>query len=399
MAINTENDAILEVYCIATADTKFEELQFLSDSVRSNLDKFATNSSSKVVLVTIVDVSAGPKEVTSCGDFKFISRNSVLSLSGQSNTLLSDDRGVAVAVMNKALDEMLQRAHNDGFLAGVIGLGGSGGTSLISSAFRSLPIGVPKIIVSTVASGQTVHYVGTSDLVLISSVVDICGINEVSRIVFSNAAAAFAGMVIGRLTDCRRGGLVGDHPSEKRTVGITMYGVTTPCVNVVKERLAREGYESLVFHATGVGGKAMEGLIKEGLIQGVLDITTTEVADYIVGGIMACDSSRFDAMLEKKIPLVLMDENKKFAAFIADKLNRSTSKVCVCLPNLGISAMDAPGKAFYDPHATGALIEQLHSLIETNEDRQIKVFENHINDMEFANALVNSFLEISRNHS
>ncbi|KAI3450982.1 hypothetical protein Pfo_007647 [Paulownia fortunei] len=462
-----ENDT-LEVFCVGTADTKLQELQFLSESVQSNLHKFSSNSSSKVVkvcvtfscslfliiqyyktlnssvtndfssvqvVVTVVDVSAGPKEVMSCGDFNFIPRKDVLSCSfGQCSTLLPDDRGKAVAVMNKALESFLRRAHGDGVLAGVIGLGGTGGTSLMSSAFRSLPIGVPKVIVSTVASGQTVHYVGTSDLVLIPSVVDICGINNVSRIVLSNAAAAFAGMVIGRSTVSHAS--AGDQ-SEKLTVGITMYGVTTPCVNAVKERLAQEGYETLVFHATGIGGKAMEGLVREGLIQGVLDITTTEVADYIVGGIMACDSSRFDAILEKKIPLVLsvgaldivtlgpkftipsnfqqrkihqhneqitamrttVDENMKFAAFIADKLNKSSSKVCVCLPKMGISAMDAPGKVFYDPDATGVLIEQLQSLIKTNEHRQVKVFQNHINDLEFANALVDSFLEISTNLS
>ncbi|KAL8473844.1 hypothetical protein ACS0TY_030631 [Phlomoides rotata] len=430
---NKKNNT-MQVFCIGTADTKLEELRFLVQSVRSNLRLFSVNSSSEL-LVTLVDVSTGNKDVESCDDFGFVSKTDVLSCcsgAGEKHgTLLPDDRGKAIATMNKALQVFLSKAHGDCALAGVIGLGGSGGTSLMSSAFRSLPLGIPKMIVSTVASGQTEPYVGTSDLVLFPSVVDICGINNVSRVVLSNAAAAFAGMVIGHLGSKMSLATA----SEKGTVGITMFGVTTSCVNAVKDRLAREGFETLVFHATGVGGRAMEDLVKGGFIQGVLDITTTEVADYVVGGIMACDSSRFDAILEKKIPLVLsigaldmvnfgpkdtlpskfqqrkiyehneqitlmrttVDENMKFAAFIADKLNKSVSKVCVCLPKMGVSALDAPGKAFYDPDATGALIEEMQRLIETNECRQIKALPHHINDLEFANALVDSFLVISTN--
>lgn len=291
----------MEVFCIGTADTKLEELRYLAESVQSNLTSFSTNSSPKVQ-VTVVDVSAGEKEVESCGDFNFVSRRDVLSASGgQRSIQLPKDRAEAVASMNKALVNFLQKVHGDQVLAGVAGLGGSGGTSLLSSAFHSLPIGIPKVIVSTVASGQTEPYIGTSDLVLFPSVVDICGINSVNRAVLSNAGAAFAGMIIGRIQKSKE-------PSNNRgsfTVGMTMFGVTTPCVNAVKDRLLKEGYETLIFHATGVGGRAMEDLVKGGFIQGVLDITTTEVADYIVGGVMPCDSSRFDAILEKSIPLVL----------------------------------------------------------------------------------------------
>ncbi|KAK6150643.1 hypothetical protein DH2020_015575 [Rehmannia glutinosa] len=429
-------DDTVQVFCIGTADTKLEELRFLAQSVRSNLQLFSANSSAKL-LVTVIDVSVSQKDVENFEDFKFVSKKDVLSccfgVEEQHDTLLPDDRGKAMAAMSKALHVFLTKAHGDRALAGVIGLGGSGGTSLMSSAFRSLPVGIPKVIVSTVASGQTEPYVGTSDLVLFPSVVDICGINNVSRVVLSNAAAAFAGMVIGHLEMSKTSTAAA--ASEKGTVGITMFGVTTTCVNMVKDRLAREGYETLIFHATGVGGRAMEDLVRGGFIQGVLDITTTEVADYIVGGVMACDSNRFDAILEKKIPLVLSigaldmvnfgpkdtipskfqqrkiyehneqvtlmrtteDESMKFAAFIADKLNKLSSKVCVCLPKMGVSALDAPGKVFYDPDATGALIEEIQRLVETNEYRQVKVFPHHINDLEFANALVDSFLEICTN--
>ncbi|KAF7828894.1 hypothetical protein G2W53_020058 [Senna tora] len=421
----------LRLFCIGTLDTKLEELRFLSDSLRSNLNHFSKDSSTKVELV-VVDVSAGPSGVDSFENFTFVSRKDVLSCYSGSNeqapTLLPDDRGKAVVIMGQALEQFLKKSHEDQVVAGVIGVGGSGGTSLISSAARSLPVGIPKMIVSTVASGQTEPYIGTSDLVLFPSIVDIAGINSVSRVILSNAAAAFAGMVIGRIQS-----LKDSRVKDKATIGLTMFGVTTPCVNAVKDRLHNEGYETLVFHATGVGGRAMENLVREGFIQGVLDITTTEVADYIVGGVMACDNSRFDAIIEKKVPLVLsvgaldmvnfgakdtiphkfqqrniyehnkqvslmrttVDENKKFADFIANKLKKSSSKICVCLPEKGISALDAPGKPFYDPEATSALHHELKRLIQTNDNRQVKVYPYHINDPEFAKALVDTFLEIN----
>lgn len=424
----------LQVLCIATADTKLDELLYLSESIRSNLTTFSPTSSSKVQVV-VVDVSVGPNPITNFKDFKYVPRNELLSSYYESEnrpkTQLPDARGEALAIMNKALTLYIKKAHQRGLLAGVIGLGGSGGTSLLSSAFKSLPLGIPKIIVSTVASGQTEPYVGTSDLILFPSVVDICGINNVSRVVLANAGAAFSGMVSGWLVNSKESLLSG---SDKCTVGLTMFGVTTPCVNAVKERLNKEGYETLAFHATGVGGRAMEDLVRGGFIQGVLDITTTEVADYVVGGVMACDESRFDAIIEKKIPFVLsvgaldmvnfgakntiptnfqqrkifehneqvslmrttVEENKKFAEFIARKVNKASSKVRVCLPEIGISALDAPGKPFYDTNATGTLIEELKRLIETTEDRKVKVYQYHINDTEFAKALADSFLEIHK---
>lgn len=264
-----DRDQTLRVFCIGTADTKLEELQFLSDSVQFNLRGFSKNPSLKPQVVVVdVSVSTGDKEIESLGDFTFISRKEVLdsyfgSSERTSTRILPNDRGEAVAVMCKALESFLRKAHEDGVVAGAIGLGGSGGTALISPALRSLPLGIPKLIVSTVASGQTEPYVGTSDLVLFPSIVDVCGINSVSRVVLSNAGAAFAGMVIGRLERSRHSRSV----DEKLTVGMTMFGVTTPCVNAVKERLAKEGYETLVFHATGVGGRAMESLVREGFIK------------------------------------------------------------------------------------------------------------------------------------
>ncbi|CAN6452946.1 unnamed protein product [Victoria cruziana] len=384
------------------------------------------------VEVTVVDVSTNNEEITSVENFSFVRRRDVLLCATgteNSSAQLPSDRAKAICLMSRAVNFFLRRAYDDGVLAGVIGLGGSGGTSLLAPSLQSLPLGVPKLLVSTVASGHTEPYIGTSDLVLLPSVVDICGLNHVSRAILSNAGAAAAGMIVGRLSQIG----ISDYTSEKKTVAMTMFGVTTPCVSAVKERLVREGFEPLVFHATGVGGKAMEELIRGGFIQAVLDITTTEIADHIVGGAMACDSSRFDAIIEKKIPVVLSvgaldmvnfgpketipacfdkrkihvhndqvsvmrttpEENKRFASFIADKLNKATSNVRVMLPRKGISAIDAPGKPFYDPDATSSLIHELERLIEKTESRQVKVLPYHINDPEFADALVNCFLEIN----
>ncbi|KAF3793089.1 Uncharacterized protein EJ110_NYTH02513 [Nymphaea thermarum] len=426
-------EKVQQVFCIGTADTKLDELQFLANCVQSCLQKFLLGSSLQVE-VTVVDVSTNNEELTSMENFSFVRRRDVLLCSTgteNSSTQLPSDRAKAICLMSRAVQCFLKRAYDDGVLAGVIGLGGSGGTSLLAPPLQTLPLGVPKLLVSTVASGHTEPYIGTSDLVLLPSVVDICGLNHVSRVVLSNAGAAAAGMIVGRLSQIG----VSDYTfsSEKKTVAMTMFGVTTPCVSAVKERLVREGFEPLVFHATGVGGKAMEELIRGGFIQAVLDITTTEVADHIVGGVMACDSSRFDAIIEKKIPLVLSigaldmvnfgpkvtipacfdkrkihmhndqvslmrttpEENKRFARFIADKLNKATSNVRVLLPWKGVSALDAPGKPFYDPDATSALIHELERLIEKTEHRQVKVLPFHINEPEFADALVNCFLEIS----
>ncbi|MCL7042825.1 hypothetical protein MKW94_004462 [Papaver nudicaule] len=413
-----DDDEVFRVFCIATADTKLEELLFLSNSVQSNLDIFCSNKShSFKIQVTIVDVSANmhKTDATSFKNFSYVTREDVLSCYYEAKhqqqqesfgiTDLPNDRGEAIAVMSKALEIFLKKALDDQLLAGAVGLGGSGGTSLLSNALRSLPVGIPKFIISTVASGHTSPYIGTSDLILLPSVVDICGINSISRVVFSNAGAAVAGMVLGRILRLRDTFSV----TKKPTVGITMYGITTPCVNAVKERLEKLGFETLIFHATGVGGRAMEDLVRSGSIQAVMDITTTEVADYVVGGIMACDSSRFDAVLEMEVPLVLSvgaldvvtfgakhtvpskyhqrnllvhneqitamrttaDESKECAAFIAEKLNKSSSKIRICLPEKGTSALDSPGKPFYDPVATAILIDELQNLVVTNEYRQV----------------------------
>ncbi|VAI85742.1 unnamed protein product [Triticum turgidum subsp. durum] len=348
----------MEVLCIGTADTKLEELLFLATCLRSSL---AASASVPKVKVSIVDVSTTKTVPTQDSeDIAVIARDTVLSCYPDSSQQdLPDDRGEAIALMSKALQSFLKNRYEAGTLVAAVGLGGSGGTALIAPALRSLPLGVPKLIVSTVASGNTAPYVGTSDLVLFPSVVDICGINSVSRVILSNAASAVAGMVYGILMASNES----DETDTKLTVGITMFGVTTQCANAVKDRLNKEGYETLVFHATGVGGKAMEELVRGGFIQISLMRTTLE-------------------------------ENKKFAQFIADKLNKSLSTVTVCLPQKGISAIDAPGMPFYDPEATSALLDELNTRLVKTENRQVKLLPYHINDPEFANALVDAFLSM-----
>ncbi len=214
---------------------------------------------------------------------------------GSEHVLGLSDRGTAVTAMSEALVALLTRHHAEGSVAGVIGLGGTGGTALIAPAMRALPVGLPKVLVSTVASGNTAPYIGSCDISLMPSVVDVSGINRVSRQVLANAAHAIAGMVAHRQTDA----------SEKPAVAMTMFGVTTPCVTAVREALEAEGNDVLVFHATGTGGQAMEKLVESGLVSGVVDVTTTEVADEIVGGIFPAGPARFEAILAKGVPYVL----------------------------------------------------------------------------------------------
>ncbi|KAE8736243.1 Detected protein of confused Function [Hibiscus syriacus] len=234
-----------------------------------------------------------------------------------------DDRGEAVGVMRKSLQHFINKTQGDGLVAGDIGLEGTGGTSLLSSPFRSLPLGIPKLVINCSQ--------------------------------WSNRTL--------------------------RTVGITMYGVTTPCINVVNQRLQKEGYETLIFHATGVGGKAMESLVREGYTVLSFDVIIDKKILFVLS-VGALDMVwPFDMCMRTTV-----DENKKFTGFIADKLNKSSSKVCVCLPQKGVSALDASEKPFYDPEATGALLNELQRLIQINNDQQVKMYPYHINDPEFAKA-------------
>jgi uncharacterized protein (UPF0261 family) len=395
------------VFAVATLNTKADELAWVAECLRK----------SNITVIT-VDVSTA-KATGLAAD---VTATDVLAASGQSwDAVHTLDRGTAVNQMSDAFRVWLMQQHEIGKVAGVIGLGGSGGTAIVTAGMRALPIGLPKLMVSTMASGNTVPYIDCSDICLMPSVVDIAGLNTVSRRVLSNAAYAMAGMVKNT---------VRESDSEQRpTIGMTMFGVTTTCVTAVRSALEDAGFDCLVFHATGAGGRAMEKLVESGLIEGVLDITTTEVADEVVGGILTAGPQRFDIILQRQIPYVMslgaldmvnfgakervperfqnrqlqihnanvtlmrttVEENRQIANWIAGKLNRATSAVTLLIPEKGVSAIDADGQPFCDPAADAALFEELESRLEQSASRQIKRLPLHINDAEFSNALVSEF--------
>jgi uncharacterized protein (UPF0261 family) len=396
------------VYTVATMDTKGPELTFLAERLRAL----------GVIVVTIDVGTKDPPEIPADVDRSTVAAFHPTAC-GRTAALSHADRGQAITAMSEALVFYLRQEHNEGKVAGVIGIGGSGGTALITPAMRGLPVGVPKLMVSTVASGNTAPFVGCSDIAIMPSVVDVSGINAVSRRVLGNAAAAMAGMVQNQTPII----------DEKPTIAMTMFGVTTPCVSAVRAELEARGFDCLVFHATGIGGQAMEELVQSGLIQGVLDITTTEVADRVAGGILPCCPNRFEAIIDAKIPFVLSlgaldmvnfgavdtvperfrdrrlhvhnayvtlmrttpDENRCCARWIAEKLNRASGHFRILIPEKGISALDAPGQPFHDPEADAALFNELESAVSPGPDRLIRRLPLHINDPEFAQALIEEF--------
>jgi uncharacterized protein (UPF0261 family) len=305
-------------------------------------------------------------------------------------------------------------------VTGVVAAGGSGGTALVAPAFRALPVGVPKLIVSTVASGNTEQYVGPSDITMMHSVADVQGINSITREVLGNAANAVAGMAKAR---------VSAKPAvDKPAIGLTMFGVTTPAVQQVVADLETD-YDCLVFHATGTGGRAMEKLLATGMLDAVVDLTTTEICDMVAGGVFAAYETRFDAMISDGRPYIgacgaldmvnfnapetvpaeyrgrllyehnpqitLMrttpEENIQMGRFIGEKLNQMNGVVRFILPEGGISALDAPGQPFWDPAANKALFGALEETVRTTANRQLVRTPYHINDPKFANLVIKTF--------
>lgn len=324
------------------------------------------------------------------------------------------DRGEAMEAMGEGATVIAERMHDAGDLAGVMGLGGSGNTSIATTAMRALPVGVPKLMVSTMASGDTEPYVGARDIMMLYSVADIEGLNQLSRQVIANASLAMVGMVTNE-PDVE----VGSQP----TIGITMFGVTTPCAKTARAYLEDRGYETVVFHATGTGGRAMENLIEEGVIDGVLDITTTEWADELVGGVLNAGPDRLDAAGEAGIPQVVSTgaldmvnfgprdsvpekfedrlfhihnpqvtlmrttaaENAELGEIIGEKLNAAAGPTTLALPLGGVSMLDVEGEAFYDPDAGTALFDALRET--TNDEIDLIEMETDINDDVFAEAM------------
>lgn len=332
------------------------------------------------------------------------------------------DRALATEILSKGMEKLVPQLYNEGKFDGIISFGGSGGTSLVTPAMRALPIGVPKIMVSTMASGNTSQYIGTSDIIMMPSVVDVSGLNSISTKIFSNAVFAMVGML--------------EHENKmeiekKPLVAATMFGVTTPAVEYGKKYLEDRGYEVLVFHATGIGGQSMEDLIEDGFIEGVLDLTTTEWADEIIGGVLNAGPHRLEAAGRNHIPQVVsvgaldmcnfgpydivpkefagrniykhnptvtlmrttVEENELIGKKIAEKLNMSKGKTALFLPLKGISAIDVEGQAFYGAEEDKMLFDTLRNSINKNIIEIIEM-DNAINDKEFAEAAAQRLIDL-----
>ncbi|MEL6641096.1 MAG: ABC transporter permease [Pseudomonadota bacterium] len=392
------------VFVCGTLDTKGEELTYMADIVRGMGLK-----------VQMVDLSTSGQ--TSTADVP----PHVVAASHPSGAgaVFTGDRGTAVAGMTTAFERWVAGRRD---IAGLLAAGGSGGTALVAPGFRVPAVGVPKLIVSTVASGNTEQYVGPSDITMMYSVADVQGINSITRDVLANGAAALGGMVQQRRHQKPK------PLDEPPALGITMFGETTPCVQMVTADL-EDTYDCLVFHATGVGGRSMEKLMDSGKLSAILDLTTTEVCDMVAGGVFAADETRFDASIRSGLPFIgscgaldmvnfnapetvpehykhrlfyehnpqitLMrttpDENEKMARFIGEKINRMTGPVRFFLPEGGVSLLDAPDQPFWDPEANRVLFQTLEATVNVTANRQLVRLPHNINDPEFADLVVRTF--------
>ncbi len=330
------------------------------------------------------------------------------------------DRGTAMKSMSQCVAKIVRQLFDEGQFDGVIGMGGTGGTSVITAGMRMLPIGVPKVMISTAASGDTSPYVGTRDIVMFPSVVDVAGINRISRQIFTRAAGAICGMVESEV----------EKPlEEKPIITASMFGNTTPCVDRCREALAKQGYEVLVFHATGTGGKTMESLVEDGLVEAVLDITTTEWADELCGGIFSAGDKRLEAPGKAGIPHLIVpgcvdmvnfgpkdtvpgkyagrlfyewnpsvtlmrttpEENAKMGKIFAEKANAAKGPVAFLLPKKGVSMLDSEGQPFWDSDADKAMFDAIKSNVQGIEVVEV---DANINDPVFADKAVEMLLKM-----
>jgi uncharacterized protein (UPF0261 family) len=393
------------IYVVGTADTKGEELAYLAACVEAAGGGVVRVDVGTRMSATNVDISAGM--VAACHP------------DGARAVLACDDRGQAVEAMGVAFSRFLAGLRD---VAGVIGIGGGGGTSIITAGMRQLPLGLPKIMVSTLASGDVAPYVDVSDIVMMPSVTDLAGLNRLSRVILHNAAQAITAMVA--------------RPAEvtasKPALGLTMFGVTTPAVTAMVERLKAD-YDCLVFHATGTGGRTMEKLADSGLLSGVFDITTTEVCDLLFGGVLPATADRLGAIARTGVPYVgspgaldmvnfwapqtvpphytgrlfyrhnpnvtLMrttaQECAQIGRWIGERLNLCNGPVRFLLPEKGVSALDIEGGAFFDPQADAALFDALEATIRPTAWRRVTRLPLHINDPQFAEAVVAAYRDIA----
>ena len=394
------------VYVAGTCDTKAAELDYVrrlveAEGVPALLVDLSTRAAGAGADVTAAEVASHHPD--------------------GAQAVFTGDRGRSVAAMAAAFQRFLATRDDIG---GIIGLGGSGGTALVTPAMRALPVGVPKLMVSTVASGNVASYVGPSDIAMMYSVTDMAGLNRISRAVLANAARAIAGMARG-------GDGIAAEADDKPALGMTMFGVTTPCVNALVAALEAE-FDCLVFHATGTGGQSMEKLAESGLLAGVVDATTTEVCDLLMGGVFPCTEDRFGAFARTRLPYVgscgaldmvnfgametvperyrgrnlyvhnpqvtLMrttaEECARMGRWIGEKLNACEGPVRFLIPEGGVSALDAPGMAFHDLEADRALFDALDQTLRRTERRRLLRLPCNINDPAFAAALVAALRDV-----
>jgi uncharacterized protein (UPF0261 family) len=397
--------SLKRIYITGTCDTKGDELAYVKQLVETS------SLPAALVDVSTGELGAGIADVAAAAVAAYHPQGEAAVFTG--------DRGRSVNAMAQAFERFLL---SRGDVAGVIGLGGSSGTALITRGMRALPIGLPKLMVSTVASGNVGAYVGPSDICMMYSVTDVAGLNRISRTILANAAHAIVAMASSPATI----------EDDKPALGLTMFGVTTPCVTQIVDRL-RSTYDCLVFHATGTGGQSMEKLADSHLVNGILDITTTEVCDLLMGGIFPATEDRFGAIARTRLPYVgscgaldmvnfagretvpahyrdrilyehnpqitLMrttpDENARMGRWISEKLNACEGPVRFLIPDGGVSALDAPGKPFWDPEANAALFSAFESTFRAAPDRVLIRLPYHINSPEFADAAVAAFREIA----
>jgi uncharacterized protein (UPF0261 family) len=399
------------VLLVGTLDTKGEELEFLRDRLRlAGVD----------ALLADVGTQGPPRGRPD------ITREEVGAETGVDVAALgaAGDRGAAIAAMAGAAAALARRLYDEGRIHGVLSAGGSGNTAIATAAMQALPVGVPKLMVSTMAAGDTSDYVGGVDVTMMPSVTDVAGINSISARILANAAAAMAGMVLAPAPEVEGG---------RPVVTATMFGVTTPCVTRARGALEERGYEVLVFHATGTGGKAMEALVDGGLVQGVLDVTTTELCDDLVGGVLSAGPARLEAAGRAGVPQVVSlgaldmvnfgardtvppefrdrklyehnpsvtlmrttsEECAELGRRIAAKLSLATGPVSLFVPLRGVSMIDAEGQPFHDPDADAALFEALRQGLDGSRVELIEL-DHNINDEEFAIAMADKLDEYMR---
>jgi uncharacterized protein (UPF0261 family) len=399
-----------DVFVIATLDTKGQEAAYLRDLLAGY-----------GVGVQLIDAGClAPPTVQPT-----IERRELFAAAGEDPARLAaaGDRGAAVSAAARAAAAFIERAHARQQVAGVIAIGGSAGTTIGTAAMRALPIGIPKVMVSTLASGEVRHYVGDKDILMLNAIVDIAGLNRITREVLGSAARAMGGMVLLPKPDTAE--------ASRPLVAATMFGVTTPCVEAARRVIEAAGYEVLVFHATGSGGRAMESLVRDRVFAGVLDITTTELADELVGGVLSAGPERLTAAAQMGVPQVVSvgatdmvnfhapetiptkfkdrtlyrhnpsvtlmrttrDECAQIGADLGGKLAGAKGPVTVFLPSAGVSAIDREGQPFDDPLARKSLFDAIRAAGPNLDVREVNA---HINDPAFAMAMAERLLEMMK---